>query len=402
MTTSSDVTFVVAAALFSLAGFARPAFGQVPDPATTPRQAVPARGVAAPLPGQPTTAPAAAAPAAAAPAEPAPVSAAPPPSGVTQVPPAAAAPATASSSQAAMAADRSYVAGKFGLTLDGVPIGWAKSVAGGDAAADVVVEKAGPEHISAKHLGNIRYEPIAVVTDLPSKTLADWIAGSWKGNASRKNGSVQSLSYDSKIQSELEFMNALVAETTMPALDAGSRDPAQLTVKFLPEYTRAKPGSGQSGSGIDARSQKRWMRANFRFEMSGLDGTKVNKIDSITVRQTTVENPIGELRDYEKEPGKIEFSNLKITLAASSAQTWVDWHNDFLIKGNSGAAQERSGAIVYLDPTRTSELGRVNLSNCGIFRLAQEQVEAGRDGIRRMVAELYCERMELVVNNAAK
>ena len=171
---------LLGAALFSLAGFALPAFGQVPDPATTPRLAVPTRGVAAPLPGQPTTAPAAAPHR----PEPAPVTAAPPPSGVTQVPPAAAAPATASSSQAATGGQRPVVCrGKFGLTLDGVPIGWAKSVEGGDASADVVVEKAGPDHISAKHLSNIKYVPIAVVTDLPSRTLTDWIAGSWKGNA---------------------------------------------------------------------------------------------------------------------------------------------------------------------------------------------------------------------------
>ena len=210
------------------------------------------------------------------------------------------------------------------------------------------------------------------------------------------------MSYDLKIMNELEFMNALVAETTMPALDAASRDAAQLTVKFLPEYTRTKPGSGQPGPASTPRARSGGRGRTFRFEMSGLDGTKVNKIDSITVRQTTVENPVGELRDYEKEPGKIEFSNLKITLAASSAQTWVDWHNDFLIKGNSGTAQERSGAIVYLDATRTSELGRVNLSNCGIFRLGREKAEAGSESIQRMVAELYCERMELVVNNAAK
>ncbi|HWN19856.1 MAG TPA: phage tail protein [Gemmatimonadales bacterium] len=401
MTKPAAVSCVVVVAMLSLAGFVRPATGQAPERAATPRLVVPA-GVTAPLPGQPTTAPTTAAPAEPAPAAPAPVSAAPAPSGVTQVLPAAAPPATASSSQTALAAERSYVAGKFGLTLDGVPIGWAKSVEGGDASADVVVEKAGPDHISGKHLSNIKYEPIAVVTDLPSRTLSDWIAGSWKGTAVRKNGSIQSMSYDLKILNELEFMNALVAETTMPALDAASKENAQITIKILPEYTRTKPGSGQSGSGIDAKSQKRWTRANFRFEMSGLDGTKVNKIDSITVRQTTVENPVGELRDYEKEPGKIEFSNLKITLAALSAQTWVDWHNDFLVKGNSGAAQERSGAIVYLDPTRTSELGRVNLSNCGIFRLGREKAEAGSESIQRMVAELYCERMELVVNNAGK
>jgi hypothetical protein len=68
-----------------------------------------------------------------------------------------------------------------------------------------------------------------------------------------------------------------------------------------------------------------------------------------------------------------------------------------VVKGNNGADKERNGAIVYLDPTRTAELGRVNLSNCGIFRLSAEKVEAGSEQLRRLVADLYCERMEMAI-----
>jgi hypothetical protein len=102
------------------------------------------------------------------------------------------------------------------------------------------------------------------------------------------------------------------------------------------------------------------------------------------------------MRDYEKAPGVVEFPNLRITLAASSAKTWLDWHNDFVIKGNNGAGQERSGAIVYLDASLKEEPGRVNLSNCGIFKLGSAKVEAGSEQLQRLVAELYCEQMNFV------
>ena len=72
-----------------------------------------------------------------------------------------------------------------------------------------------------------------------------------------------------------------------------------------------------------------------------------------------------------------------------------------MIKGNNGASQERSGSIIYLDPYMKTEYGRVNLTNCGIFKLSQEPVVAGVETISRMVAELYCERMELVPNSKA-
>ncbi|HEY8198080.1 MAG TPA: phage tail protein [Gemmatimonadales bacterium] len=407
MTRPVDVSFVVAAAILGLTGFVRPAVGQVPDPATTPRLAVPARGVAAPLPGQPTTAPtaaapAAAAPAAAAPAEPAPVSAAPPPSGVTQVPPAAAPPATASSSQAATADKRSYAAGKFGLVLEGTQLGWLKSVEGGTASSEVVVEKVGPDRISAKHIAGVKYKDISFETDLQSKQLIDWIAASWKGNPARKSGSVQAMDYDNKPVSELEFFNALVTETTMPALDGAGKDPLHITVNLSPEYTRAKAGSGAKVSGSPSnQTQKKWLPSNFRFEMAGLDASRVNKIDAFTVKQVVAENPVGEARDYQKEPSAVEFPNLRITLPASYASTWVNWHDDFVVKGNSGTAQERNGAIVYLDPSRKVELGRVNLMNCGIFALDRLKTEANSESIVRMVADLYCERMELVPGSAS-
>jgi hypothetical protein len=393
--TSIYLTMAIATSI--LAASPNPASAQVPDASTTPRLAVPARGAApapaaAPAvqpPGQPT---AAAAP------EPAPVTAAPPPSGVTQLPPAAAAPATSSSSQAATAAaTRGYVAGRFGLTLDGLQIGWLRSVEGGAAWSEVVIERPGPGNVAAKHLAGLRYEDISVTTDLQSKGLSEWIAASWKSGAPRKNGSIQSADYNNTVVSEQEFFNALLVETTLPALDGASKDAAHITVKIAPEYTRLKPGTGaKAQAAADTKTQRKWLASTFKFEMAGLDATKVNKIDSFTVGQRVQENPVGEMRDYEKAPGVVEFPNLRITLAASSAKTWLDWHNDFVIKGNNGAGQERSGAIVYLDASMKEELGRVNLSNCGIFKLSPAKVESGSEQLQRLVAELYCEQMNFI------
>jgi hypothetical protein len=271
-----------------------------------------------------------------------------------------------------------------------------RSVEGGSATSEVVVEKGGPDGIAGKHIAGVKYNDISLETDFRSRLLTDWVAESWKGNPARKNGSIQNLDFDYKVVSELEFMNAMVTETTLPALDAGSRDAAQIVIKLSPEYTRTKAGSGAKNSGSSAGAmQKKWLLSDFRFEMAGLDATRVTKIDGFTVRQVSAENQIGELRDYEKGPSAIVFPNLRITLPAAYASTWMTWHEDFVVKGNSGQAQERNGAIIYLDP-RKSELGRVNLVNCGIFGLAPVKAEPGSESFSRMVAELYCERMEFV------
>lgn len=383
-------------------GLSRPALGQEPTATSAPKLAVPAQRVLTEAPAQPAPAaqvpsqPTAAAPP---PADSAPVTALPPPSGVTQLPPPSG--TTASSSQAATADKRSYVVGRFGLALDGVQVGSVKSVAGGSATAVVVAENVGPDHVAKKHLGGVRYEDISVATGLDSKVLNDWIAATMKGNYQRKNGSVLEADFDYKVRGEREFYNALLSGITFPTLDASSKDAGFITVQIAPEYTRMKAGSGATmNAAINNKQQpKKWLLSSFKFEMDGLDGSRVSRIESFTIGQQAVENPIGEMRDYEKAPAHLEFPNLKITLASSGVQTWAAWHDDFVIKGNATDDKEKNGAIVFLDNSLKSELGRVNLLNCGIFRLAPLKAEAGSENIQRTVAELYCERMDYMAKS---
>jgi hypothetical protein len=290
---------------------------------------------------------------------------------------------------------RSYASGNFFFELDGVTCGFIKSVEGGSASAEVINEPAGPSHYVKKHIGNPKYEDFSLQIDLSmEKSVYDWIAAAWNGKFLRRDGSIQAADYNMNIKSEREFFNALITETTIPAMDASSKEPCYLTLKFAPELTRFKKASGKLTSQLSKGVQKRWLPANFRLVIDGLDCTKVSKVDAFTVKQTVLSDPIGEMRDYQKEPGKLEFPNLTITLAESAAETWLDWHEDFLIKGNSGHDQERSGALTFLSPDLKKELARVDFFHLGIFRLAPEKPEPQTEGIKKLVVGLYCERME--------
>ena len=79
----------------------------------------------------------------------------------------------------------------------------------------------------------------------------------------------------------------------------------------------------------------------------------------------------------------------------------VQWHEDFVIKGKNDKAAEKKGALILLDPSLKTELARINLFNLGIYRLASQASAAGAESIARLTAELYCERMELVIGGAA-
>ena len=83
-------------------------------------------------------------------------------------------------------------------------------------------------------------------------------------------------------------------------------------------------------------------------------------------------------------------------MAGSPAQTWLEWHEDFVIRGNNDEKREKKGSLTFLGPSRQKPLARVNLYNLGVFSLASDRPELNADQVRRMIAELYCERMEFL------
>jgi phage tail-like protein len=290
---------------------------------------------------------------------------------------------------------RSYVAGNFFLNLDGQNCGSVKSVAGGGAIADVVNEEMGADHVVRKHLGQVKYEELVIDFGFAMKApLYDWIAKSWEMNYQRKNGSIVGCDYKLEAKTEREFVGALITETTFPVLDASSKQAANISLKVAPELTRAKKPSGKGEAPAAKSPQKVAMQSNFRLEIAGLEASKVNKIDAFSVKQSVTEDAAGERREPQKEPGKLEFPNLKITLSQSHAQSWFDWFEDFVVKGNCSEDKEKTGTIFFLAPNFKDTVASIELQNLGIFKLSEDPVEAHSEQIKRVTAELYCERMK--------
>jgi len=284
------------------------------------------------------------------------------------------------------------VGGPSLLELDGAQTGALKSVDGGEIVAEVVVEPIGQEPFAKKHLGGVRYEELVLGLDLGTAgTVFTWIAESWNGRAKPCDGAI--VETDAKLapKARREFRRALITETTIPTLDAASKAPAQLTVKLAPEEITRKKAGGAGGQKAGAR-QKQWLASNFRLELDGLETKTVTRIDAFTVKQTIAADDVGDVRISRREPGKLEFPNLRVTFGQASLQTWADWFEDFVVKGDNGDDKEKNGAIVFLDATLKQELGRVELKNVGIFALRRQP---STDQVARVTAELYVESMEL-------
>ena len=294
---------------------------------------------------------------------------------------------------------RAYTAGKYALELDGIEAGWIQSAEGGHATSDVVVEKVGNDQYARKHIAGVKYEDITVNCGTGmSKGFYQWVKDSFDLKYSRKNGAIISADYNGKEHSRLTFQNALITEVGFPALDAGSKDPAKMSIKLMPEITRmttTTDGGAITGGKYknDQAIQKKWLPSNFRLKIDGLDCTRVNKIEAITLKQKGVQHQVGELRDAEIEPANLEVPNLVVTLAESHSGEFYKWHEDFVIKGNNGNDKEKGGTLEFLTPNLQEVLFTITFSNLGVFKCTPEKVEAHSENIRRVKVEMYCEQM---------
>jgi phage tail-like protein len=319
--------------------------------------------------------------------------------------------AKASTKATAATVKRAYVAGNFALSLDGGKnIGMLKSAQGGQIYAEPVAEPSEGSLYAKKHIGNVKYSDITMQVGLSMPdAFYQWIADSWTFGPQRKNGAVIAADFNLNAVKELDFTNALIQETTIPALDAGAKDAAYLVLKLTPESTHPVKASGKIAVST-SKQQKQWAASNFKLELGKIDATRVSKIDSFTIKQTMAA-PTTDLGDvtfpeqalvvsvppYNLEPGKIDFPNLRVTVAEAYAQTWIDWYEDFVRKGNNSDDYEKSGSIKFLAQDMTTELARVDLFGVGIFNLTDERpLDAGANTISRLVAELYVERMAFV------
>jgi hypothetical protein len=284
-------------------------------------------------------------------------------------------------------------AGHFALRLgSGEPADitvLAGKVAGGSIYADVIVETDGTEPVAKKHLGPTKYEGFALSVGLVmSKELFEWLRASWGLQPPEKDGAVLALDHQLTVKAVAGFTDSLVTETTFPALDAASKSAGHVIIRVQPAAIQFMPGSGKLS--LVGTKQKLWRLSNFRLDIDGLDCKHVSRIESFTVRRDVLVEA-DETGVVNLVPRGMEFPNLRITLAQAFADTWYDWHEQFVVEGNNDEGFERDGALSFLSADLKAELTRIELHHLGIVRLVPAE-----DQPTRVTADLYCEEMVLV------
>ena len=290
----------------------------------------------------------------------------------------------------AAAAGRNFGPVHIALTLgESSAAGFLSHAEGGNAFGDVVNEKLGPDGVTRKHLAGVKYEDITINCGTGmSKAFYDWVSSSFGSKDVRMSGAIDATDFNFKIRSEMTFSNAMITEVGFPALDAASKDAAKMTVKFAPEFTRVSAKTGTLKAPTNLKTAK-WLASNFKLSLDGVDTSRVTHIDAFALTFDVITNSDGNAVGRN-----LNVPNMKVRIPAASAGDFIKWHQDFVIDGNNGQEQEKTGSISYLAPDLTTEIFRLDIGNVGIFALDYDPLDVSTDSLRQVTVQLYAETMK--------
>jgi hypothetical protein len=176
----------------------------------------------------------------------------------------------------------------------------------------------------------------------------------------------------------------LITEIGFPALDAASKDAAEMTIKFAPEFTRMLTGpSKKIALSNDAAKQKKWLPSNFRLEIPGVNCTRVSRIDAITIKQT-----VGAQRGGIRGGANDEVTTLTATVEASHSADFSNWMKSTSQSPNS-TGNKKPGQLDFLSSDGREAFFSLRFPSLSIRRLTPANSGIGLNAVNLVKVEMY-------------
>lgn len=283
---------------------------------------------------------------------------------------------------------------KFAIELDGVRVGVASWVEGGEPVGTVVETALGPNVARKKHVATIKWTPMKVTIGLGMGSLLfDWIKAFLARQDIKKNGAIITFDAAGRPRSRMEWVSGSIIEVAFPAPDAADRSEGQLILTIQPQRTIQRDAAQEPRLAAPPKTRP-WLLSNFRIAIDNIasDTRRVSRIESIVVRRSVTEYRDGASREVTIILGAQHITDVILTLPDGQANEFARWADDFLVQGHASDADERNGTIDLLDPSMRP-LFTLSLKHLGIYRLARERAATGKNVSARAKAYLYCEEL---------
>lgn len=283
------------------------------------------------------------------------------------------------------------ISGNFALLIDGGTPTKAVGLGGGSYSGMVELTQGASNNYS-KQISSVQQQDIVIKLDLfgsDDPNLIGWINDFLSPNPTPHNGSIAFLDSNYNNVLELSFSNAYIKEITVPAMAAASASLGYVTIKLSPESTQLTAGKGT----LTLPRSKSWLTNNFKFALGSLPTSRIRSISEIKLNREIIRDKLAT------NVSPLNVSDVEVTIPAADRQSWLDWHQKFVIQGNNSDSAEQTGIIDLLDPTLKNIMASVTLTQVGISGL--NFIDDSLSGYFSLKAKLYIEGATIIINRAA-
>lgn len=265
------------------------------------------------------------------------------------------------------AESRTNLGDRAAVTINGAIYGGLLGWSGGEARG--IVQTSGTK----KQIGKVVYDPVVLeVSGVLQAPLAGVVADFCAGSSTPVALLLHATNFPT-----LEASNAVLTKVELPALDGGSKESVRILLTFSVSSTRALAGPA-AAIPLGAKS-KAALASNFRLTVEGLPSNRIAAVSSLVI---------------SRESGKLDVSNLSISISSADAEAWTQWRDSFLLQGKNSDAQEKSGTLSLLDPAMKNPLFSLALSQVGLVRLNRSPGDG--ESVSRVEAEVYVESARVI------
>jgi hypothetical protein len=270
------------------------------------------------------------------------------------------------------------MAQRYQLEVAGEPVGSLEGFHGLDVEAEIVARGMGPNNFLKKHVASVRWSPgVATCGSGMGKGMYGWIAETLDGGAATRNGSVRLADPASAVAS-LDFAGARLTAVGFPGLDGSSKDPASVTVEFVPRQVVWSEGGGAAPAPPSGRSDA-WRSANFRVEIAGLPCDRVARVEAFAWLRA--------------EDGTSSVPDVRLAISRTDYEPWEAAARRWFIDRDHRDKHEMNGRIVLLSPDLREELAVIELENIGFRKFCRDDPTVGDETAGRFAVEFYVEKI---------
>lgn len=282
------------------------------------------------------------------------------------------------------------------LELDGRFAGWLRSLQPPGYRVNQAVVPTGPGAAG-------RLTAMVDITEMAGEfalvrrdALLDWALSLPEARPEPVSGAALLLDINMRVVRRIAWTEGLVTALQLPTLDASSKLPFTIGLRWQPETVAYPKAEGTQAPGVVA-PKKGPTLGNFRVSGLPFDGRHVLRVALPTVRATVAEEGYGQHRLPTRYRTSINLGEVRLDFPVVVRDELLAWVGKVIANGEIDDSDYLTLAIELLDSSQKKVLGTITLHGCSLLGYDESALGHGADAAPTVSLRLDVGKFEMLM-----